>query len=95
MNSLPSHRNILAYDRWGRLKYNAEIHTKQHTTWTNHDEKYLIDNYEKDGPEAVSYALGRTIGVIMDRACHLRKKGKMPPRTTTIMHKRLRNKHYD
>lgn len=81
---------LLVYDRSGRLKYHSDFHARHKAPWTNHEEKYLIDNYEKDGPEAVSMALERTIGVIMTRAWVLRTSGKMPKRTSTTTHKRIK-----
>lgn len=65
------------YDREGRMKYHPDYHTKHQEPWTYVDEKYLIDNYAIDGPETVSFALGRTIHVVMTRAYQLRKEGKM------------------
>lgn len=68
------------YDRYGRMKYHPEYHPNQNKSWTTTDQKYLIQNYEKDGPAMVAAALGRTIGVIMTRAYELRKSGLMPRR---------------
>lgn len=80
----------LIYDNLGRLRYHPEYHAKHKQPWSNRDEKYLIDNYEKDGPEAVAMALERTIGVVMTRAYELRKKGKMHKRTSKVTHRRSR-----
>lgn len=66
------------YDRFGRMKYHPDFHSKHKTAWTYADEKYLIERYAIDGPEDVSLVLERTIGVVMTRANLLRKQGKMP-----------------
>ena len=65
------------YDAMGRMKYHPNYHPKHKQPWSYADEKYLIENYAIDGPEAVAAALGRTIGVVMTRAFQLRKEGKM------------------
>lgn len=62
----------------GRMKYHPDYHENHKKAWTNHDEKFLIENYVELGPETVSFALGRTISVVMTRAYALRKQGKMP-----------------
>ena len=78
----------VTYDKYGRMNYNPMFHGKQHQPWTTTDQKYLIDNYELDGPEQVSLALERTIHTIMQRACELRRKGLMKKPTKGIWHKR-------
>jgi hypothetical protein len=79
----------VTYDRYGRMNYHPDYHAKQKLPWTNQDEKYLIENYESDGPEAISFALERTIHTVMTRAYELRKKGRMPRRTTKRKAKRM------
>lgn len=80
------------YDRWGRMGYHPEYHPKHRQAWSNADEKYLIENYELHGPCMVAAALGRTIGVVMTRACELRKTGKMPRRSPGAkVHNRARH----
>lgn len=83
----------LVYDQCGRLKYHPDFHTRHNKPWLTKEEKYLIENYEKDGPEATAMALERTIGVCMTRAYQLRKQGKMPKRTSKTIHKRSRYDH--
>lgn len=68
------------YDVYGRMLYHPAYHENHLKPWTNKDERYLIENYAADGPEAVSLALGRTIHVVMTRACDLRREGRMPRR---------------
>lgn len=68
------------YDKYGRMNYDPKFHPNQNRPWMNSDQKYLIANYEKDGPETVSLALGRTIHTIMQRVAQLRKNGTMRPR---------------
>jgi hypothetical protein len=70
----------ILYDRNGRIKYNSDLHANHNKPWLSQDEKYLIEMYEKIGPDKVALALERTIGTVMDRACELRKKGLMPNR---------------
>lgn len=81
----------IEYDQLGRMKYHPEFHDRHKKPWTTTEEKYLIDNYVSDGPEAVSLSLGRTVGVIMTRAYELRQEGKMPAFVPGgIKHKRVR-----
>lgn len=68
----------MVFDNNGRLKYHPDFHQKQGTPWTNQDQRYLIDYYERLGPETLSLDLERTIGTIMTRAYELRKQGVMP-----------------
>lgn len=70
----------ITYDRHGRMQYHPDYHHNHKKTWTNFDEKYLIENYSVIGPELTALGLGRTIGVVMTRAYELRKEGKMPKR---------------
>jgi hypothetical protein len=67
----------VTYDRYGRMNYHPDFHGKQKMPWTTGDQKFLIENYEKQGPEQVSLALERTIHTVMTRAYELRKKGLM------------------
>lgn len=82
---------MATYDKYGRMQFHPELHHNHKKPWLNPDQKYLIDNYESDGPESVAAALGRTIGVIMTRAYELRKAGLMPKRSSSAFrHKRIR-----
>jgi len=76
------------YDRWGRMKYHPHFHAKQYQPWTTGDEKYLIEHYENEGPEAVSLALERTIRTVMQRATELRQKGLMEKPRKKVTYKR-------
>ena len=80
----------VTYDRYGRMNFCPEIHFNQGKPWLVSDEKYLIECYEKLGPDQVSMALGRTIHTVMTRAYELRKKGSMPKRTSKTSHRRTR-----
>jgi len=84
MNQTPT------YDRYGRMNYHPEYHPNQGRPWTTRDQKYLIEYYEKLGPEQVSLALGRTIHTVMQRACELRKTGAMRRPTNRTCHPRTR-----
>jgi len=78
----------VTYDAFGRMNYNPDFHSKHKQPWTTTDQQYLIDNYESDGPEAVSLALERTIHTVMQRASELRGKGLMAKPTKKSHHKR-------
>lgn len=78
------------YDNYGRMKYHPEFHPNHKTNWTTKDQKYLIDWYEKIGPDQVSLDLGRTIHVVMTKAYQLRRKGLMPKPLKQKKHKRTR-----
>jgi hypothetical protein len=70
--------NSVTYDKYGRMQYHPDFHGRQKLPWTTSEERYLISNYESQGPEEVSLALERTIHTVMTRAYQLRKKGMMP-----------------
>ncbi|MEY8252435.1 MAG: hypothetical protein RPR91_08620 [Colwellia sp.] len=70
----------IKYDLQGRMKYNPELHPNHKQPWTTTDERYLIEFYKKININELSLALGRTPGVICDRAYNLRKASKMEPR---------------
>lgn len=78
----------ITYDRLGRMQYHPDFHANQKLPWTTVDERYLVDNYEKLGPEEVSFALERTITTVMTRAYILRKKGIMPKPMRRTIHRR-------
>lgn len=71
----------LQYDRWGRMKYCQELHFNQGKSWTKEDEEYLIEWYDKIGPDEMSFALGRTIGTIMTKVGKLRNQGYLIERS--------------
>lgn len=77
------------YDRYGRLQYHPDYHAKHKTPWLAADQQFLIDNYEKIGPEETSLALERTIHTVMQRATKLRKQGLMPKPATRTHHPRM------
>ncbi len=76
----------ITYDRHKRMNYHPDFHFNQKQPWTTTDEKYLIEMYEKVGPDQISLSLGRTIHTVMTRAYELRKKG--------LMQKRSNNKNF-
>lgn len=80
----------VSYDAQGRMRFHPAYHHRHKASWTTLEQKYLIENYETDGPEAVSLALGRTIGVIMTRVWVLRRDGKMRKPTKRRWHQRSR-----
>lgn len=77
-----------SYDPFGRMRYHPAFHPNHKKPWTILDQKYLIENYVSDGPEEISFALGRTINTIMERVCALRKKGVMPKSGKIVRHER-------
>jgi hypothetical protein len=90
LKEFPVSENAPTYDRYGRMQYHPAYHPNQKKTWMNADQKYLIENYVIDGPEAVSLALGRTIHTVMQRACQLRREGVMPKKPAKmVFHKRM------
>lgn len=78
------------YDSYGRMNYHPDYHPNQGTPWTTTDQQYLIEFYEKLGPEQVSLDLGRTIHTVMTRAYELRKRGEMPKAAGKTYHRRTR-----
>lgn len=82
----------VTYDRYGRMNYHPDMHENQGKPWTCRDQKYLIEHYEKFGPEQVSLDLGRTIHTVMTRVYELRKNGRMPKPTKRAWHRRLNRK---
>jgi hypothetical protein len=80
----------VTYDRYGRMQYHPDYHPNHGKPWKITEQKYLIERYVLDGPEQVSFALGRTIHTVMAKAWELRKRGVMPKPATQIHHRRLR-----
>ncbi|TKF97352.1 hypothetical protein, partial [Vibrio sp. F13] len=66
-----------------------DYHPNHGLPWKTSEQKYLIDRYVVDGPEQVSFALGRTIHTIMAKAWELRKLGVMPKPTKVPHHRRV------
>lgn len=83
---MKDHTNPIVYDRYGRMAYNPEFHARHKMPWTTEEQKYLIENYAKDGPEAIALALERTIGTIMTRARFLRRKRLMPLHANKVVY---------
>ncbi len=71
----------ITYDRYGRMNYHPDFHFNHKKFWSTQDQKFLIEMYERIGPDQVALSLGRTINVVMTRARRLRKKGLMPKRS--------------
>lgn len=67
-----------SYAANGRMNYHPEYHPNNGKPWTTTDEKYLIEYYDRIGPEQVGLDLGRTTSTVMTRAYELRKKRLMP-----------------
>lgn len=80
----------VSYDRYGRMQYHPDYHPNHGKPWKQPDQVYLIQRYDLDGSEQVSFALGRTIHTVMTRAYELRKAGLMPKPATQIHHRCLR-----
>lgn len=72
----------ITYDRHGRMNYHPDFHFNHKKPWSTQDQQFLIEMYERIGPDQVALSLGRTIHVVMTRAYELRKKGLMPKRST-------------
>lgn len=68
---------MVEYDRYGRMKYNPELHENQGKPWSEEDLEYLIAWYEIIGAEEMSLALGRPEAVIANKVSKLRKSGLM------------------
>lgn len=79
----------VTYDAYGRMQYHPDYHPNHGLPWKTTDQSYLIERYEQDGPEQVSFALGRTIHTIMEKACELRKLGLMPKPVKLKHHRRV------
>ena len=83
--------NEIEFDAMGCMVYHPDYHPNQGRDWTTVDQRFLIDNYERVGPEEVSLALGRTIHAVMNRACMLRKQGLMAkPKKKTHFTRQIR-----
>lgn len=68
---------MVEYDRYGRMKYNPELHENQGKPWSEEDLEYLMTWYEIIGAEEMSLALGRPEAVIANKVSKLRKSGLM------------------
>jgi len=83
--------NLSTHDNYGRLKFNPELHDKHDMPWLTTDETYLINNYYKDGAEAIALALGRTTATVADKAYRLRKSGRLVRPDVVTYQKTTRN----
>ena len=81
----------MVYDRYGRLQFDPDIHDNHGKRWSQEDTQYLVDYYYSDGPDAVSFALGRTIQTVMQKATDLRKQGRLNAPAVRTWHKRTRS----
>ncbi|ELH7813096.1 hypothetical protein P3597_25545 [Vibrio parahaemolyticus] len=79
----------VTYDALGRMRYHPDFHPNHGSPWKTTEQKYLIERYVLDGPEQVSFALGRTIHTVMSKACELRKLGLMPKPVKLKHHRRV------
>lgn len=79
----------VTYDAYGRMQYHPDFHPNHGLPWKTTEQTYLIERYELDGPEQVSFALGRTIHTVMAKAWELRKLGVMPKPTKVTHHRRI------
>ncbi len=79
----------VTYDAYGRMQYHPDFHPNHGLPWKTTEQKYLIERYELDGPEQVSFALGRTIHTVMAKAYELRKLGLMSKPTKIKPHRRV------
>jgi hypothetical protein len=68
---------VVEYDRFGRMRYNAELHFNQGKPWSKEDLEYLVNWYSIIGAEEMSLALGRTEMTVADKVHKLRKRGLM------------------
>lgn len=81
---------MIEYDRFGRMKYNPEFHRKNGQPWSKNDLEYLINWYDKIGPEEMSFALERPITAVMQKAKVLRYEGLMHKQSKKVRHARAR-----
>lgn len=81
---------MIEYDSSGRMKYNPEFHRKHGEQWDKDDLQYLIDWYDKVGPEELSFALERPISAITRKANVLRCEGIMYRPSKKIRHTRAK-----
>ncbi|URZ06434.1 hypothetical protein [Clostridium felsineum] len=79
----------IEYDKIGRMNYNPIFHARMRQPWTVDELNYVINWYDKVGPDELSFALERTIKSVMQKATDLRKQGKMPQ--IQGYHKRVSN----
>lgn len=72
------------------MNYNPEFHENNRKRWNDEDLKYLMEWYDIIGPEEMSFALGRTVGTIVNKVFALREKGLMEKPSTRIIHKTIK-----
>lgn len=78
----------IKFDKFGRIKYNKDIHTNQGKPWNKEDLEYLITWYGIISREEMSFALGRTETSIASKVSALSKSGKISYQKG-IRHRRL------
>ena len=81
----------IEYDRFGRMMYNPEFHSKNGTPWSKEDIEYLIKYYDIAGPEEMSFALDRTSKTVMEKVFQLRKKDLMTKPVKQTWNKRIKS----
>jgi len=79
----------VTYDAYGRMQYHPDFHPNHGLPWKTTEQKYLIERYELDGPEQVSFALGRIIHTVKAKAGEFRKLGVMSKPTKIKLHRRV------
>lgn len=65
----------LVYDSSGRVQYNKEYHFSQGNTWTLEELEYLCMYINYDEARTLSFALGKTEGVIREKYRTLKNRG--------------------
>ena len=64
----------VTYDKYGRMNYCPELHSKKGEPWTKEDLDYMKEWYSVIGPEEMSFALERPVKAIMTKASSLELK---------------------
>ncbi|APC85739.1 MULTISPECIES: hypothetical protein [Clostridium] len=82
----------IEYDRFGRMKYNPQIHSNTGKPWSEEDLQYLVDWYYIIGPEEMSYALERTSTAVSNKVIILTKKGVMVRPKNRNWHRRIKKR---
>jgi hypothetical protein len=65
----------LEFDSRGRMMYNPEFHFKHEQPWDLEDIEYIMNWYHVAASDELSFAVGKTEGVVDNMIYRLRKRG--------------------
>jgi Mn-dependent DtxR family transcriptional regulator len=65
----------IAFDNFGRMKFNPSFHPNQGKHFSDSDLEYLCKYYDYDSPSTIALALGRTEQSVTNKILQLKRLG--------------------